>query len=128
MTPDMGLGGYVTNNVSELYALCRAIRAIPAGSDCHIYSDSFVTLQRVFQRAKLNNVPPWLIEFMDGAILYLGDCRRYQWTLLDGHPTKDQLVRGTGKRGSPVSEWNVHCDAACTIEAVRYVNLLTVTP
>lgn len=124
LTPDMGLEGVVSNNVSELYALCAAIQSAPdvrgfTAHQYHFYSDSYITLLRVFRGAKLNGIPPHLA-------LMLGEVRRmlkyfdFQWTLLDGHPTREQLAAGIGKRGSPCSEWNVWCDKQCNEEGRKY--------
>jgi hypothetical protein len=32
---------------------------------------------------------------------------------VDGHPTASQLKLGIGKRGNPVSKWNVMADELC---------------
>lgn len=111
----------ITNNLTELYAIVRGREALPYAWSGTVYSDSWVSLQRVFLAAKLKNVPPWLIERLqklqrDG---WFSDC---SWQLLDGHPTKAQLAAGVGKRGAPVSIHNVFCDAECqrrAREAVR---------
>lgn len=102
----------VSNNVTELYALVAGIEALPEDWAGLIFSDSWVSLQRLFLGAKLKNVPPWLVERL-GAIQASGRLARMTYQLLDGHPTAAQLLDGKGKRGGPVSEFNVWCDEEC---------------
>lgn len=102
----------ITNNLTELYAILQARDSLPYAWTGTIHSDSWVSLQRVFLAARLNNVPDWLVRRLqtmqrDG---WFSGCA---WQLLDGHPTKAQLSAGVGKRGNPVSEHNVWCDLAC---------------
>jgi ribonuclease HI len=112
---DVGLPT-VTNNVTELYALILGCEALPAGWRGTICSDSWISLQRVFRGAKLNHVPLWLCQRL-GALLKSGRLTDCTYELLDGHPTRAELERGVGKRGHPVSEFNVWCDSACTKRA-----------
>jgi ribonuclease HI len=112
MSPaEMGVD-VVSNNHTELLAIVLGREALPYAWTGTIYSDSWVSLQRVFLHARLNNVPQWLVERLqklqrDG---WLSGC---SWQLLDGHPTRAQLEAGIGKRGNPVSTWNVWCDEQC---------------
>ena len=115
--PKDGVDGKVSNNVTELFALVRAIEYLyetwgDMADQAHIYSDSKVSLLRVFERAKLNNVPAWLVQRLQ-AVQDKG-CASLPYTLLDGHPTRDQLKAGKGKRGNPVSIYNATCDRLCT--------------
>ena len=102
----------VTNNLTELLALVRGIAALPNDWAGTVYSDSWVSLQRVFLGAKLNNVPDWLIADVEATRERL-KAMQATYVLLDGHPTRAQMAAGKGKRGAPVSEHNVFCDAAC---------------
>lgn len=106
----------ITNNLTELYAILEARESLPYAWSGTIYSDSWVSLQRVFLAAKLNNVPDWLIRRLQSMQRggWFSGC---SWQLLDGHPTKAQLSAGIGKRGHPVSKWNVWCDQTCQQEA-----------
>lgn len=113
-------GQPVTNNVSELYALVAGLEALPARWCGTVYSDSWVSLQRVFLAAPLKGVPPWLV-FRLQALQRAGRVKDVGHVLLDGHPTQAQLAAGVGKRGKPVSEQNVWCDAACTAQARAYM-------
>lgn len=103
----------VTNNQTELLALVLGLEALPAAFAGTVYSDSWVSLQRIFHAAKLNNLPQWLIERLQ-AIQKSGALATMRYVLLDGHPTRAQLEAGIGKRGNPVSTWNVWCDAQCS--------------
>lgn len=109
----------VTNNHSEYFALLKGLESLPDGWSGHVYSDSNVSLGRLFKGWATNNLPDAIVERGKAAISRLGDI---EWTLLDGHPTKKQLKEGTGKRGNPVSKWNVLCDKECNRLAKRFVN------
>jgi ribonuclease HI len=102
----------ITNNLTEMIALVRALAALPAGWSGHVYSDSQITLGRLFLGWKMNGIPPMLVKQGADALERL-DLPNVQWTLLDGHPTKAQLAIGKGKRGNPVSIHNVACDKEC---------------
>lgn len=103
---------HVTNNVTELWALVAALESLPEGWAGTVYSDSHVSLLRLFKGASLNNVPTVLCSRMGLAIRRV-DLKACTYVLLDGHPTKDQLVAGKGKRGNPVSVHNKWCDQEC---------------
>lgn len=103
----------VTNNHTELMALVLGLEALPETFAGTVYSDSWVSLQRVFLAAKLANVPAWLVERLQ-AIQRSGRLATLRFQLLDGHPTRAQLDAGIGKRGNPVSTWNVWCDEQCS--------------
>lgn len=120
ITPAQACMPVITNNLTELYAILEARESLPYAWHGTIYSDSWVSLQRVFLAAKLNNVPDWLVARLqrlqrDG---WFADC---SWQLLDGHPTKAQLAAGVGKRGHQVSKWNVWCDGACAAAGLAFV-------
>lgn len=102
----------VTNNLTELLALVNGLEMLPDDFTGTVYSDSWVSLQRVFLAAKLNNVPVWLVDKLQ-AFQRTGRLAKMRYVLLDGHPTQAQLLAGKGKRGAPVSEHNVWCDKEC---------------
>ena len=103
----------VSNNHTELLALVLGLEALPAGWAGTVYSDSWVSLQRVFLAAKLANVPPWLVERLQ-TLQKSGALATMTYTLLDGHPTRAELAAGIGKRGHGVSIHNVWCDQQCS--------------
>lgn len=112
ITPDVAQMPAISNNLTELLALVEGLESLPEGWQGTIYSDSWVSLQRVFRHARLKNVPDWLVARLQ-ALQKRGHLYQYGYTLLDGHPTKAELAVGRGKRGHPVSEHNVWCDQEC---------------
>lgn len=111
---------FVTNNVTELVALVNGLEALPHGWSGTVYSDSWVSLQRVFLAAKLKNVPGWLVDRLQ-ALQSSRKLASMSYVLLDGHPTKAQLTAGVGKRGAPVSVHNVWADTECQRRAREVV-------
>jgi ribonuclease HI len=109
----------VTNNYTEMLALVNGLAALPAGWSGTVYSDSNITLGRLFRGWKWTGIPKWLIERAELALKNL-DLPNVKAVLLDGHPTKAQLAAGVGKRGNPVSEHNVWCDKECGRQADKY--------
>lgn len=106
----------ITNNLSEYVALVRSLEALPEGWSGAVYSDSQVTLARLFKGARCKGLPPVLVR--QGAAA----TERLDWgclspVLLQGHPTKAELLAGIGKEGRPVSEHNVWCDLECGVRA-----------
>ena len=102
----------ITNNLTEMIALVRGLAALPEGWAGIVYSDSQITLGRLFEGWKMNAISPVLIRQGIEAKARL-NWRQCTYVLLDGHPTKAQLLAGKGKRGQPVSEHNVWCDKEC---------------
>lgn len=109
----------VSNNVSEFMALARSLRSLPDGWSGTVYSDSRVTLGRIFEGWRDKGLPWHWIEAARRNLERLGAVRP---VLLDGHPTKAQLAAGLGKRGNPVSEHNVFCDAECGRVARQFLS------
>jgi ribonuclease HI len=116
ITPEQAQLPAITNNLTELLAIVNGREALPWAWTGTIHSDSRVSLQRVFLAAKLNNVPPWLVERLQ-TLQRDGWFRGCGWVLLDRHPTRAQLAAGVGKRGGPVSVHNKFCDSECTRRA-----------
>lgn len=110
----------ITNNLTELIALVKCLEALPDDWSGHVYSDSKITLGRMFEGWAVNGIPPILLKQMHAVKLRLR-LDRSEYTLLDGHPTKAQLLAGRGKRGNLVSEHNVWCDKRCGEEARNHV-------
>lgn len=105
--------GGVTNNQSEMMALLKGLEQMPNGWSGTVYSDSIVTLGRLFRGYKWSNLPMWLHQ------RYRAQVARLNWASithvhLDGHPTRAQLASGIGKNGNPVSEHQMWCDQMCT--------------
>jgi ribonuclease HI len=110
----------ITNNISEYYAMMKGLLAVPTGYNGTIYSDSGVTIGRFFNGWKNTNVPNSLVATGLSLAKTLGE--NVKAVLLDGHPTKAQLAAGVGKRGHPVSKWNVYVDAKCSEEAKKFLS------
>ncbi len=118
---NMETGGLVTNNQTEMLALLHGLSSLPDDWQGTIYSDSAVTLGRAFQGWKWTNIPEWMHEKYRKQRRNLIYWDQIKWVLLDGHPTRAQLIAGIGKRGHPVSEHNVWCDHACTEAGQRFL-------
>jgi ribonuclease HI len=114
----------VTNNLTEMLALVRGLQALPDGWAGTIYSDSQITLGRAFDGWKWKNIPPWLHDEYKAARVRL-NWPQIKHVLLQGHPTRAELLAGVGKSGRPVSEHNVWCDQACGLAAEEYLARLS---
>lgn len=117
ITPEMVEMPVVTNNLTELLAVVYGLELViaehPQALDgLTVYSDSRITLLRVFEAGRLNGVPAWLKRRLQ-TLQSTGQLARVRYVQLDGHPTKAQLEAGIGKRGNPVSVHNVRCDRLC---------------
>ena len=113
------LPGPCTNNLSEFVAAVRALETVPPGWEGKLYSDSQVTLGRLFRQWSLNGLP--LIWIARGSNV-LGQVGYVEPVLLQGHPTREELAAGVGKRhGFPVSNWNVKCDRECSRLAAEFM-------
>jgi len=115
------MGGAVTNNQTEMLALLQGLNSLPDDWCGTIYSDSAVTLGRVFQGWKWQNIHEWMHEKYRMQRRRLINWDQIKYVLLDGHPTRAQLLSGVGKRGHPVSIHNVWCDKACTEAGQRFL-------
>jgi ribonuclease HI len=111
----------VTNNLTEMLAALKAINYVPADWAGRIYSDSQVTLGRLFMGWKWSNVPPAMHQVYQLLRRRLVNWERIEYVLLDGHPTKAELLAGIGKRGHPVSEHNAWCDEACRLAGEQFL-------
>ena len=109
---------YIGNNLTELYAMVRALEALPVGAMPHIYSDSKNTLGRMFRYWSLKGGVTH--EIRERVLRLRRRTFELGCTLLDGHPTPKQLEEGRGKRGGPVSKWNVWCDKECNRQRRLY--------
>ena len=113
ITPEMAGLPAITNNLTEILALIYGLEALPADFSGVVYSDSMVSLGRLFQGWQWQHVPMWVHKRYQAARERLLFWPTIKYVLLDGHPTKAQLASGVGKRGHPCSIWNVRCDKMC---------------
>ena len=116
VTPeDLGIP-HVSNNITELYAALKALESVPHDWGGVLFTDNIVTLHRFTMSKKWNGVPDWLRR----RVRDRRAGRRYDVGLLCGHPNRAELAAGIGKRGYPVSKFNVFCDKECTRLARAY--------
>lgn len=120
-------GTPVTNNQMEFLALIRGLSGNLTVSQTlrEVRSDSKISLGRLFSGWSITNIPQWMIDEWKAVLKHYdtkvwSNCLMMKHTLLDGHPTDGQLEKGTGKRGHPVSKWNVMCDRMCNEEKENY--------
>lgn len=121
ITPQMAQMPIITNNLTEMLALLKGLRALPTDWCGLVCSDSQITLGRAFQGWKWSGIPAWMHEAFRSDVSRLTNWEEFRYMLLDGHPTKAQLAAGVGKRGHPVSEHNVWCDQACREAGERFM-------
>lgn len=108
----------ISNNHTEQIAITLALEAMPEKWSGIVYSDSQIALGRVFKGWRENNLPKNIAVRSKQAVARLG---RIETVLLQGHPTKEDLKNGIGKkRGFPVSEHNVWCDKHCNKAAEEF--------
>lgn len=102
----------VTNSYTELLAAVLALEAVPDEVvRVQLFTDNFATVCRLRnQRPAFVNIPSDLTQ---RTWAVRARVKHLTVTLLDGHPTKKQLETGIGKRGNPVSKYNVLCDELC---------------
>lgn len=100
----------ITNNQTEYVAAALGLEALPDNWSGELCSDSQVTLGRLFWGWQLKGLST---EWTSRAICALKRLGKITPVLLQGHPTKAELVRGTGSRGLPVSKWNKWADTCC---------------
>ena len=116
----------VTNNQTELFAIVQGLSQLPDDSVVEICSDSNVSLGRVFRGSSFSNIPFWLKTSLEMQQSRLKMWKDFSYTLLDGHPTKAHLASGFGKRGHPVSKWNVECDRLCNLASSNHLEWVAV--
>lgn len=102
----------ITNNYTEMIAILNGLAELPEGWAGIVCSDSKITLGRLFWEWKWTGIPARIIR-RAAIVLQRLDLANSTVLLVDGHPTAAQLAAGVGKRGGPVSEHNVWCDAEC---------------
>lgn len=120
ITPDGAKLPAITNNLTEMLALVNGLESLPEHWIGTVCSDSQVTLGRAFMGWKWKNIPMWLHHEFQFHRKRLVNYEKFKYVLLDGHPTRAQLLSGVGKRGHPVSEHNVWCDQACGLKAQAF--------
>ena len=115
----------VTNNISEFLALLLALESLPDNWSGSVYSDSRVTLERLFKSASLANLP---LEWIDRGATARRRLGTLVPVLLKGHPSQEDLARGyrvvqtdRGPERRRVSPHNHWCDERCSEQARDYL-------
>jgi ribonuclease HI len=104
----------MTNNNTEIIALVKALEALPDGWSGLVCSDSKIALGTLFWGYNARKQPACIVKRGMAAVARLGTI---ETMLLQGHPTKEDLCNGIGKkRKLPVSKHNVWCDKQCNLE------------
>lgn len=114
-------GKLVTNNQMELLAVIRGLQTLRRDMVVHICSDSEITLGRLFHGYAMENIPEWMLEELAQERSRLTQFKNFKYTLLSGHPTKSQLITGTGRNSHPVSQWNQRADSLCKLAGKEYI-------
>lgn len=108
-----------TNNVAEYYAVLQALEFQPRGWTGTLYSDSAVTLGRIFGDWATAGIPAAWVARASAARGRLGPVTG---VLVKGHPTKKDLAAKKSLRtGRPVSIHNQWCDQACRAAGHAYL-------
>lgn len=121
------IGSDVTNNQMEFLAVIRGLLNITNPQALkEVRSDSNITLGRIFRDWSITNIPDWILEerkraFKNYDTKAWSNCLMLKYTLVQGHPTDDELRAGIGKKGRPVSKWNVLADKLCNDEAYEFL-------
>lgn len=109
ITPeDVGLPT-VSCNISELFAVLRALMSLPPDWSGLLCTDSKITLLRVTSGSGFKGVPNW----MRLRALKLRRGRKWQAQLCKGHAKPAELEAGWSG-GRLTSKWNNYVDAECT--------------
>jgi len=114
---------WTSNNFAEVMALLLAFEAMSGDATLRVFSDSRNAIS-AHQRAGDPDPwkPPYLPQPIWGRMVAARDrLGPMKFTLLKGHPTKQDLARGQRPDGKPVSEHNVWCDKAATAAGRAYL-------
>ena len=114
---------WTSNNFAEVMALLLAFETMPAAGMLRVFSDSRNAIS-AHQRA--GDPDPWRPPYLpqpiwDRMVAARERLGPMKFTMLKGHPTKQDLARGQRPDGKPVSEHNVFCDKAATAAGRAYL-------
>jgi hypothetical protein len=93
------------------------IRRVFPDNEVVLYSDSELTLKRLFEGYSMEKLPKNVQERAWDVLLHFDG--RIGRTLVGGHPTKKELKAGVNKKGLPVSQFNVLVDKLCKEECKK---------
>lgn len=122
LTPEIARNPIISNNNTELYALCMGILSLPPNWTGRVNSDSQIALGWIFQAWKVTSIPPFFMMELLDTLEWIKQENGYAWRLLGGHPTKRDLEYGIRERSPrlPVSKFNVWCDQECARLSVEF--------
>ncbi len=109
----------ITNNVTELLAAIHALTHAPEGWSGNLYTDSSVTMSRLKRGRGASSLQPELQRMLTQAKKRAGS---FTIHLLKGHPSEEELEKGSAANGYPVSKWNVMCDDLCNEQARLFLD------
>jgi len=98
------------SDMAEFWSVTAGLESLPDGFRAEILTDNLLTIKRMFWEWPTRSIPPSWVKRSALARQRLG---RLWDTHLNGHPTKEQLARGTGHSGALVSVHNVTVDRLC---------------
>jgi hypothetical protein len=110
----------ITNNYAEMLAMVEGLESLPDGWGGPIYSDSDVTLGRVFRGNATAGLPAAFMSRVAMALSRL-DLSTLTYHLVRGHPNQEELYYGWDSKGRIVSRHNVWCDKECKELARSYL-------
>lgn len=112
----------ISNNLTEFLAICHGLMRLPNDWRGFVYSDSLVSIGRANGTFRsFDGIPYDLRVLFSNEKKRLNDFRSIGFTLVGGHPTRNELASGRNKKGCIVSEYNVICDNACQKKAKEYI-------
>lgn len=111
-----------TNNMSEYLAALYGMTKTPSNIPATLFSDSQITLGRIFHGWKTNGIFEQWKNKMNTEYNRLKGFLLHE--IVDGHPTKLQLSIGIGKRGNKCNINNVWCDKACQQKSKQFLEKL----
>lgn len=120
--------GNISNNITEMMAILNGLMACDPSWNLTVLSDSQIALKRIFSNWKWKHVPQQIHDMYDFQEERFGGEERMKsipFMLLQGHPTNEELKKGVGDRGYPVSKHNVWCDKQCGLESEKYLKKLS---
>lgn len=105
----------VTNNMTEFFAMLRALEAMPSGWVGRACTDSMNTVGRFGMGWKLRGIPNWWVMRLATLKKRLGKTVTY--VPHKGHPSATEVKNGegygSGQQLFPVSKHQVECDRLC---------------
>lgn len=110
----------VENNLMETLAVLLGVEVLPDGWAGCVYTDNLNALRRITTPRKTSFNGP-AQQLRERCTIARERLPKMTGQLLCGHPTREEIARGRGKRGYPVSVHNVRANALCNETAARFI-------